>query len=468
LTFFGILLTFLLGFALLNLISNQFRLIELLGFSFLVGIFSQTILMFFLNILGIEYNLVLIFVISILLLVSICIWHFINRPAVKSGIRINYTIRKLKPESFNFLILFAWGLIIYTLYLISVKSLYWPTAASDSLTSFDLYAKALAHEGKLLNTLIYEKRVGYGAAYPPLYSMALSYAYLLGFETSKIIPVLIFLSFVLSFYCLLVRLNDPTSAALFTFFMLVTPEFLAQSAINTTSVPHAVFSSLSVLCYLEWRREKKIRYLYLSGVLLSAGGFTRSETILYMAPLLFYLLLYSVKQKTYKDFFIYVCISIMPFLTWQFFLKAHGEVMEKFIQVKLLYTPNFDFNQLNEIFSYAYKVITSTDHYGITLFLFLICLALNTLEIIKKRKLLDLIFLIFFVYFGYILLLNQFELKASSYKAIVSHSGKRFFFGIITLMWAYISTNRIINTLFKKVNYLITIPLIKSEDKEPK
>ena len=343
------------------------------------------------------------------------------------------------------------ALVVYIVYGMSVKSLFWPTFSSDALGSFDVLAKGLAHEGKIINSLILEKRVGFGAAYPPLYSLALAYVYMFGFELSKIVPVLFFISFAICFYALLKRLTPPTQAIFFTLFAIATPEMLAQSAINITSVPQAIYAALAVVSIMAWHELKEAQYFYLSALLMSWSCFTRSEGIVYLFPTLLYLAWTAWGVKSYKKLILYFIIAVTPFVLWQLFLKFNIAVMSQYIQVELIKYPNLDFTQVEKIVRLAFTNMTSTQYFGITFYAFIGMILLNGWNIIKKKDNVWLLIIIFLSFFGYLALLNQFKLRADTLDNIVNYSGKRFFFGITFLMWFYVANNRWARVFFNQL-----------------
>jgi hypothetical protein len=441
----GIASTCIMGFSILITISKKFNLWELVGMSFLTGIGTQTFIMFLLNFSGTDFTAIII--ISTNLIISLILqttFFTVNRKILfySNQFHIKSLKNRFKFGKANIIWWICIALIGFIIFSISKKSLYWPTFASDSLSSFDLFAKGLAHEGKILNSLIYEKRVGYGAAYPPLYSLALAYTYMLGFETSKLIPVLFFISGTISFYAILKKITNQTNAIFFTLLAISTPELLSQSAINITSVPQAIYASLAIGTLVVWYKLKEERYFVLSIFLMAFSAFTRSEGVVYTIAAFMFLMFTNIKSMKLLNPLLYTCLALIPFLLWQLFIKMNADIMNQFIQVEIINYPNLDMVKINKIKDLTIKVIFNSQYYGITPFIFIAVFFLNIKKSIVEKDQLGLLFMIIVSFLGYLILINQFQIKSDTIDNIINYSGKRFFFGIVLLMWFYIASNK--------------------------
>lgn len=452
-SYIGLIITYILGISIYVNVSSKSKLIASLGYGFILGIGVQTFIMLLLDFVGIKIGTTSVFSISLVFSLIFFILHF--KKLNKSSFSKDSILRFLdleKIKSLNFVWLFASGLIIYLVYSISQKTMFWPTNTSDSLSSFDVFAKAIAHEGKIFNSLIHEKRVGYGAAYPPLYSLSLAYAYQIGFESAKIIPTLFFVSLPMCFYSSIKEISTNTLAICTTLIAIATPELLAQSAINITNVPQAIYGSLAALNLIVFLRKKDFKFLLLAGILAALNGFIRSEGIIYIGACMLVLFTFFIQKKTsLKDLIIFSVIALTPFVLWQLNLKINSDLMEKYVQVSIRPVPYFNMDQINEISKYAWLTISSTQMYGITLYVLLIALILNIKFIIKEKNNLSLLFILLTSFFGYLILVNQMILKADSFLNIIRYSGKRYFFGPILLAWMYIATNKMSINIFSKI-----------------
>lgn len=443
----GLLLTSLVGFLLVVWISNQFHPLVYLGLAFPMGISSQTFGTFLWNFSGFGFGLTSITLINLFIILVALVGIYLKYKPKDLNDLFELNLKSILGE-ITLPSLFFIGLSTFVVYAISVKSMFWPTLGIDSLTSFDLYAKALAAEGTLLNSLIVDQRVGFGAAYPPLYSLSLSYSFILGFESSKIIPTLFFISFAIAFLGLTWTASSATIASFATLFALITPEMLAQSAINTTSAPQASIAALGIMSLINWQSTKHNGYFWLSISLLSANGFIRSEGIIYIGLALLVVLFVGYQTKDYRKPLIFIFLSMIPFVLWQVFLRVHAGLMDSFVQVEVSYIPNLDFENLSYLFGLATTTISQTTYYGATLFAFAAFIVLNGFYSFKYGDQLALLIIICGIFVGYVVLLNQFTLRADSMENVIGYSGKRFFFGITNLIWFYIASIRFTNQIF--------------------
>lgn len=457
----GLLVTFLLGFSVVQLLLKKPTILEVFGLSVIIGLGIQTFVMFLLNFAGMNISsnsTLIISAVLILLFLGLYFWQYKTIPGAATFENFSFTANFGVP---NLVWLICIGFTAFIIYAVSLKALFWPTYATDAITSFDIYAKAIAHEGKLINSLIYEHRVGPGVAYPPLYTLGVAYFYQLGFENANVISVVFLVGFAVSFYALFLRISNSTSAAFFTLMVVSIPEFLAQSAVNITSGPQAVYSSLAVVSFFVWIKNKENKgYFLLSAVLLACSGFIRSEDILYMAPLFLLVVYYifATKELSIIDGVKYITISFLPFFLWQLFLKVNIAIMDKYVQVEMMGSPNFA--QWGKVWDLGYNTIMSTQYYGATVYLFLIVILASIAAFVIKKDKLSIwsVAIVIMVFLGYLVLVNQMKLREDTIDNIVSFSGKRFFFGVTILMWVAIATNYFVAAAFEKIHSLISKP----------
>ncbi len=455
--FLGILLIILLGMSVLNKLDNNFSFLELFSFSFLVGIGLKSLIFFMLFVIGVTPKLFILLSIDIVLIV------FLNFKSLKKIKEINFKYINLKKKltEFNIVWVICFFCVAYLLYGITRKSLYWPVIGGDSLSSFDLYAKAIAHELTFLPSLFFEKgAVGPGCAYPPLLSISFAYVYMLGFATPKIISVCFYISLAFGFYSLVKKLVNPTASIFFTLFVIATPEMIAQSAIATTNVPQAILASLGFISFFIWLELRERKYFILSILLLAFNGFTRSEGIVYIFPCIVIISYFSLWKRNVniRLFLIFTIGILLPFVFWQLFIKFNMEIFKNILQVDgFSLSLVLDKVKLYKIYFYAKSNLAYSGYYGITSFTLLVAIIINIKNLLKKEKK-ELLFLgaLFLAFFSYLMLIYLMNIKYDSVDNIMRHSAKRFFFGYIILMWYYISTNHITTMLFKKVEKFLT------------
>ncbi len=456
-SYLGIIIAFFLGVSILALIG-KFSLLEFFGFSFPIGMGAITILMFLFDIIGIGIARN-----SLLWGIGLSVLALNYKLITNPGDRLRKFRTKNFKEfffvgKFNLVWLAFVGVILFLLAGVTIKNLYWPTAASDSLSSFDLYGKVIAAEGKMMNSLIYEKRVGWGAAYPPLYALSLAYSYIFGFEMSKIIPALFFISFVFSFYALMLRNVSTLGAIIATLFFMASPELYAQSAINTTSVTQAMYGSIGIIAIFTWNNTKQNKYLLLSVIMLALNGWIRSEGIVYIgAAFLFYAYI-SIRKKEFVKPFLFLIATALPFILWQIYLKAHIDLMDQFVQVEINILPNLDGDYIMRILRGAGKSFYHKIYYGITIYVFYGAIVLNLIWLYLKKESLITLIVVLLPLIAYLVLLNQLVLRADSIEGIMRSSAKRFFFGMITLMWYYSAQVYPVKRFFTAIEVYLATP----------
>ena len=459
----GILIAFIFGFSFLNFFIGKFSFIEILGFSFPAGLGIITILMFLLDIIGVKLSVTNLLIITIVPIVLLNYRVFIKPREVFSEIKLIRLKSFFYVGKFNIIWLVLLFAVILVLIGITLKSLYWPTVASDSLSSFDLYGRIIAIEGKMLNSLIYEKSVGWGAAYPPLYALSLAYSYIFGFEMSKIIPALFFISFIISFYALLIKNGSSIGAIIATLFLILSPELLGQSAINTPSVPQAMYGSLGIIAILTWHQTKENKYLLLSGIMLALNAWIRSEGIVYIGAAFLFYSYVQIPKKEYLKPLYFLIITLLPFIIWQVFLKVHSDLMHQFVQAEILLKPRIDGEYLSQIYKWTKTNFFHSIYFGITIYTFFGAVFINLIAVYKKKDSLVKLALVLIPLFAYLLLLNQLKLNADTIVGIMRSSSKRFFIGIITLMWFYIVQVNPIKNFFIYLDVFLGTPIKPKE-----
>ncbi len=463
-TILALLFAFLLGLMLLYAFHPKAKLMELIGFSFPIGIGTITLLMFALDVLGLKINVLNTSISIVSACIGIGVYVFFVHKEQLTQISAKRFELNASIKDLNVVWLGCAAIIVFVLYGISKKSLFWPTFATDALTSFNLYAKAIAREGTLQNSLVLNQHVGGGAAYPPLYSLSLAYAMMFGFKLTKIIPVLFFISLTVGFYALVKQNTNSTNAILFTLVMITVPEMLAQSAINITSVPQSAYGALGVIAFFTWLSNKENGYLILSGVLLAFNGWIRSEGIVFITVVFLLLSYDTLKTRDYKKLAVFTVLSIAPFLIWQLYLRLNHELMDPFLQVEIIKMPLFDGEKLSKIVGISKYNLLSETYYGLVIYGFLLVVVLNVKFIIKNLDNVGLILAIALIIVFYLGLINQLQLRYDSVDNILKYSAKRFFFGPIIVMCFYLSNNALMKKAFEYIHNQLRYPLKPAAD----
>ena len=434
--YIALLSAFLLGLSIVNFISREFSIYEKTGASFLLGIGVTTLVMFIYEIFNIPINLVSLLIFQVVAIAALNYKVLNNRELLK----IN--LQKSDYIQFTFTWFFFAGLILYFLYGVIMKGIYWPSAEYDSLTGYDLMAKMIAREGTL-NTSIFEypRNSTYEVArfvYPPLTAGSFAYAYIFGMDSPKLMMILLFLSFLVSFYGLIRKTINDSWSILFTFLMMVTPEMFSHASLSLTNLPNAIYTSLAIISIIYWLEKKELRYFILSLLLLIISTWSRSDSIVFCAVIGLILLLHALKTKEWKLPIIYCFISVIPFIVWSVFVKLNIGANSADFFVKELF---WDGEKFSMILKKCLTLILGNGmYYGITFYAFVIILALNSIEIFKTKNNFAIVTVTGWLL--YTLLYYQMDYSfAGSVDAYINASYKRGMFNFIPLCWFFIATS---------------------------
>ena len=252
----GIVLVIAIGFLAVNCISVKFTWSEKIGLAFPVGIGLQTMMMLIINLLKIKLITASVMLGGVLILLLLLSFLYKRRDGVimyyKKAVRID-------TSNCNLVWCFFIVLIAYFEYMNFTKCMYFPTFDRDSLAGFDTIGYVMAKEHTFRNLSIFQQSymphihdAGSYMTYAPMVQLSYAFVYLLGAETSKLVPALMYLSLLIAFYGSMQRVTGPTGAAVATFFVLITPEMIAFSSLSATNVIHAATASSGIIYIALW------------------------------------------------------------------------------------------------------------------------------------------------------------------------------------------------------------------------
>ena len=448
----SLILIILLGLSIINFISKDISILEKIGLSYLIAIGFETILMFFLNILGISFNLLILLFITGFMIIILNLKNYKNILSYISNIKIP----KIEIKRINLVWLFFFLIISFLLFGSIAKSLYWPTAAYDNIAGYDLMAKVMANEGEIKNSLFEindapilgsAKRI----IYPPLVAGSFAIAYLNDLSTSKLMSSLFFLTFVIIFYALLKKYTGSTSSILFTFFLVITPEMFAFTSLSTTNIPTAVYASLAIIYLFVWLDKNEKQYLIISAILMALASWCRSDSIIFSFAGLTIIFFKIIKSKNWSNLVVFSLISFSTFIAWNIYLKLNLNVEQS---VFVPY-PFFDYSKLIEILTRVQNLIFNLNLFGVTFFAFIVVILLN-LKNINKDKFSQFLILTLLSWGFYTFLFYQMDnSKMDPVKSMINASYRRGLFVFVPLIWFYIANNTVVKLTFEKVeNYL--------------
>lgn len=443
----GIILAFLSGLLTINLIANaftndcHFSWTEQIGAAFPIGIGLQTLIMLVMDLIHLPLTRGSLITGAVTLCVILCIALFV---------KLMMQHPHLKPDNgprvrqYNLVWLFFIGLIVYIEYMNFCKCIYIPTFDRDSLAGFDTIGYIIAQEHTFRGLSIFQAdyipdihRAGSYIVYPPFVQLSYAFVYLLGAETSKIIPALMFLSFLFMFYGSLKRVIGATGAAIGTFFMLVTPEMIAFSSLSATNNIHAVFAASGMIYIALWLKYKEKKDLYLATLLLGLNLLCRTEGLVFILAALLVLGIHALKYKDWKNILI-VALAFIPGLFWALYCKINGFYAES----TTILHPFWDAEKAHTIWFYMKSHFTGTKYYGFTFVVLFFSTLLNIRNLIKKKDNWALLVMFVTAAVLYILILYHIEYKWDTIQNVLAFSAKRFLFCFVPIAWFIALSNQ--------------------------
>ena len=450
-------LIYVLGLSIMRLVGTSFSIKELLGFSSLLGFGGTTILLFvFLITFPDKLNVKNFTFFSLAFSTIIFSLSLLKHPIAEKHFNKESRLRlarKLRTSfKVNIVFLMALLLIFYIGFGLLLKAIYWPVTDWDAITTFDFFARSIVHEKTLTSSVIMGKNLNTGVAYPPLVSLGLSYAYLFDFSNPKFIFPCVYLSFLLSFYCLTKRVTNDTAAIFFTFLIIVTPEISAFSTFVKTNVIQTAYSSSGIIALFVWRKTRQMNFLYLAAILLGLNGWTRSEGVEFIGISILILCYYlKTKRLSWLQLIYFSLICLLPFLTWQVYLSVTPEIAE-YAAVNIIKTPFWEHEKASLILNAHIGFFMHLQYFG---YIFKLLLVSSGLQILfarsKKQEYFHIAVLVILI-FTHIILLYQLEYPSvGNMKFLLNHSLKRYIFNWIPISSFVIATSISFTWLFNKI-----------------
>ena len=444
----GIIIILIMGLLIVCLISKELSCIEKIGLSFPVGIGVQTMLMALIILFGLRLTAISVLSSGLLMLFVLLVLLFRRNSQTHL-----HPIQGLDTSKYNMVWMLFIGLVIYFEYMNFVKCMYFPTFDRDSLAGFDTIGYVIAQEHTFRHISLFQHdympsihNAGSYITYAPMTQLSYAFVYLLGAETSKLIPAFIFLFFLITFYGVMKRISGHTCAAVATFLTMITPEMIAFSSLSATNVIHAVSASLGIIYIALWTKYKSQEDLLLGSLLLGLNIWTRTDGIVFVLGALPVIGFISIKNKQWKTFLSPLC-AFIPALFWMLFCKMNNFYSESIAITHLFW----DSEKANIIWNGIKSLCLDKQFYGISFLFFTISVLCNSWFIWKKKDNLPLLVMIAFSLLLYMIVLYQIDYKWDSIHNVLAYSAKRFLFCFIPLIWFYSMSNKWIVLLFNKL-----------------
>ena len=459
----GWIIIFLIGIIGIDILVDQLKPLEKIGLAFPIGIGCICVILILLDLVNIPFHN--IYLILCLLLGTVVLAKLFLVKKNKSSFLFP-DLKSLKNQLRNELSI-AWliffSVIIYIVFAVVTKSLYWPVFIYDSVNGYEFLAKAIIHEGSFNNSLFNPDYplTSVRSYYPPLIPYSFSLAHLLETENSKIIVVLYYVSIILVFYSFLRKVASPLLAILLTMLLVITPEYASFNALSSPNPPCTFYTSLGILSLFIAYKSDKRDYLLLGMTLIFFALLTRSESIVFFVSGAILVSLYSNKKKKWISLISYLSIGSFIFLAWQWYIN-YGLAAP--ISSPVNYGINLDFEKLKVLITRVGEITLSTKYYGIIIYLFLIMLVLNAPKLAKSKidALLPMVILISWIMFVFIFYQLNVDFTKDTQGGWIGSGYKRGLFYFLPLMLYYCADNPIQRKLVKSFGRFSKFGLQKS------
>ncbi|MBN2708476.1 MAG: glycosyltransferase family 39 protein [Calditrichaceae bacterium] len=313
--------------------------------------------------------------------------------------------------------------------------------------------KVMGNEGEINNSLFEINKEPIKGShtriiYPILVSGSFAFAYLFGLETSKIMTSLFLVAFVIVYYGLLKRISSPTAAIIFTFLMIITPEMYAFTSLSTTNIPFAIYTAIGYLYLYLWLTERKNGDLLLAAIFMALCCWTRSEGIFFLLAGSLVLLYSTVRDKTWKEFFMFISPGLLLFFVWNLYVKFNFNIEQNVFQTTLFW----DAEKISIILNWVINLVTDTGLYGISFYMLILIILLNLKFLIQRDISTYLLSLILLSFFSYILLFYQLDnANLDPIEIMMKTSYRRGIFVFIPMIWFYVLASKVTGTLINKI-----------------
>lgn len=456
----AIILCYLLGLSLMFLISRRYTIAEMIGYSFLLGIGFETVFLFVLDVLNILYSPSLLIGINVVSIAALNAANYKNL----LGLKTEWKMPEFSLKSINLVAVFIFCILLYLLYAVTVKNLFWPSTEHDTIGSFDKLGRVMAIEGKLKISLFQWDLQGAGGVYPPLFHGSFAYVYIFGAETAKITTTLFFVSLLASFYSLLRKYVDATASMLFTFILMITPEMFSHAALTLGNMPTTAYVGAGALATIVWLDKKETKYFWLGAILMAFVVWIRTDTIAFTFAALLIVGVGFLSSKDWKRTALYSAIALAPFIIWNLYLKFKiGNVPSGKINLGIGYNSE----RIDLMTAYIKAFLFGGQHgsidggqlYGLTFFLFFFVLVINLVliykfgwkEILRDKMYVLLFFFVSFALYALLFYVVDDKVQQSPISSLMESSFKRGMFCFAPLALFYAATSKAPAWLFGKV-----------------
>lgn len=446
----GILLLFFVGYLTVFNISTLTTRLERIGLAFPVGVGVMTVVMALIDLCRIPLTANALLTADVVVILALVVGLLPRKNKVVEALR-----RPIDLNSFNFIWLLLLAFAVWVEYANFQKCMFFPTYDRDSLAAFDtlgfVAAKEHTYGGMSIFSGDYMPGIhgpGSPIAYLPLVQFAYAYVYALGAESSKIIPGLIYLSFLVAFYAVLARVTSRTAAMAATLFVVLTPEMTSFSSLSGTNVMNAVYASLGIIYILCWMQGKEKPWLAIGSLLLALNVWCRAEGVVFILVAGVLVLYKAIRKRAWKPL-VPIVLAFLPVVIWQIYSRSFDMTVQSFV----ITHPYFDGVKAGKVFNGAWALLANTQYYGWTFIALLLAIILDAWFMIKHHSCdIAKLFAIAAGIFLYFLVLYQVDYRWDSIDNVLNWSAKRFMFCFVPMTWYFVATCEPINKAMTKID----------------
>lgn len=436
----GIVLLLVIGWlAVMNLSTLTTRL-ERVGLAFPVGLGLMTIVMALMDLAGIPITAGSLVAAGVVMAAGLAAALFPRREKVARAF-----MRPVDVNTFNLLWLLLLAFTAWIEYANFQKCMFFPTYDRDSLAAFDTLGFVAAREhtfgGMSIFTGDYMPGIhapGSPIAYFPLVQLAYMYVYSLGAETSKIIPAMLYLSFLVAFYAALARATSRTAAMAATLFVVLTPEMTSFSSLSGTNVINAAYASLGIIYVLRWFSGGR-HCLGIGATLLALNVWSRAEGVVFILVAGMLVLYKCARARAWRPL-IPVALAFVPVVVWQIYMHAFGMTVESFV----ITHPYIDGGKISKVAGGAWALLTNTKYYGWTFPALGLAVVADAVFAVRHRRAESADIAKLFAFAAgvalYFLVLYQVDYRWDSIDNVLNYSAKRFMFCFVPMAWYFVAT----------------------------
>lgn len=447
----AILLTILCGFFWISRISTKFSLTERLGFAFPVGLAGITFLMLLLDSAGIALTGSSLLGITIALTIAGAALLLPQRKAFAASLAPKFDF-----GGFNLLWLMLIIMVCYAEYANLSKCLYFPTYDRDSMAGFDTIGFLTAQEHTYRGLSIFQgdympmiHRSASVITYMPMLQLSYAYVYTMGAETSKLIPALFYLSFLVGFYGLVRRASNDTAAAAALLGVIMTPEMTAFSSLSGTNVVQAAMASTGLMYVCLWFTRRETPLLVLGSLLIGINCWLRTEGAVF-AGAAGLLILAACLMDVFKRGentkgtsvarkflpIIAPVLALLPLAAFRIYSNLFGLTAGNAV----IAHPYWDGEKARTIWNGAWDLLTNSGYYGWAFVAFALAILANAYFMYKNRDGIHVVLTIVAAIFLYFLALYHVDYVWDSIQNVLNYSAKRYMFCFVPMVWYYVCT----------------------------